>query len=346
DGGAASHVVAFTASTSIEANFSAEYYLDVNSSVSGASGSGWYAAGATATASVADDTFAVAPGERLAFRGWSGDAAGDGLTSAPLVLDGTKTAIAMYGTQYYLEVSSAHGISSGSGWYDAGSPATAILSTTMESSGPGARFLFVGWSDDASGTAPTSNPIVMDAAKVATAIWTTQYELQVVTAYGEVSGQGWYDAGSTAVARLALGVVPLTAGTRAAFVSWTGDATGTDPLTSSPIPMNGPRSVGASWRIEHELTIDTQGHGTAIRAPAQMTSEGGTYQFTGWTGDRASSDSSITITMNGPTTVRATWSSTASLGGLSAPGWGLLGLVVAAALAVVIFLRQRRVRRP
>src|SRR5206468_1591107 len=141
DGGAASHVVAFTASTSIEANFSAEYYLAVNSSVSGASGSGWY---------------------------------------------------------------------------DAGSPATAILSTTMESSGPGARFLFVGWSDDASGTAPTSNPIVMDAAKVATAIWTTQYELQVVTAYGEVSGQGWYDAGSTAVGRLALGVVPLTAGTRAA----------------------------------------------------------------------------------------------------------------------------------
>src|SRR5437667_320506 len=435
DGGAASHVVAFTASTSIEANFSAEYYLDVNSSVSGASGSGWYAAGATATASVADDTFAVAPGERLAFRGWSGDAAGDGLTSAPIVMDGPKTAIAMYGTQYYLEVSSAHGISSGSGWYDAGSPATAILSTTMESSGPGARFLFVGWSDDASGTAPTSNPIVMDAAKVATAIWTTQYELQVVTAYGEVSGQGWHDAGSTAVARLALGVVPLTGGTRAAFVSWTGDATGTDPFTSSPIPMNGPRSVGASWRIEHELTIDAQGHGTAIgagwyvsvsfavatlnasivgvspgtrvafagwtgdatgaaasgsdpilmagprtataewrteyflrvdsdigviqgtgwylsqatvtiRAPAQMTSEGGTYQFAGWTGDRTSSDSSITITMNGPTTVRATWLSTASLGGLSAPGWGLLGLVVAAALAVVIFLRQRRVRRP
>ena len=435
DGGAASHVVAFTASTSIEANFSAEYYLAVNSSVSGASGSGWYAAGATATASVADETFAVAPGERLAFRGWSGDAAGDGLTSAPIVMDGPKTAIAMYGTQYYLEVSSAHGISSGSGWYDAGSPATAILSTTMESSGPGARFLFVGWSDDASGTAPTSNPIVMDAAKVATAIWTTQYELQVVTAYGEVSGQGWYDAGSTAVARLALGVVPLTGGTRAAFVSWTGDATGTDPFTSSPIPMNGPRSVGASWRIEHELTIDMQGHGTAIgagwyvsgsfavatlnasivgvspgtrvafagwtgdatgaaasgsdpilmagprtataewrteyflrvdsdigviqgtgwylsqatvtiRAPAQMTSEGGTYQFAGWTGDRTSSDSSITITMNGPTTVRATWLSTASLGGLSAPGWGLLGLVVAAALAVVIFLRQRRVRRP
>src|SRR3989454_948505 len=435
DGGAATHVVAFAASTSIQANFSAEYYLDVVSSVSGASGSGWYAAGATATASVADETFAVAPGERLAFQGWSGDAAGNGLTSAPIVMDGPKTAIVMYGTQYYLEVSSTHGIPSGSGWYDAGSPATAILSTTLESSGPGARFVFVGWSGAASGTAPTSNPIVMDGAKVATAMWKTQYELQVVSAYGDVSGQGWYDAGSTAVARLAPSVVPLTAGTRATFVSWTGDATGTDPIASSSIPMNGPRTVGASWRIEHELTIDTQGHGTAIgtgwyvsgsfavaglnasivgvspgtrvefagwtgdatgtaasdsspilmagprtataewrteyylrvdsdigaiqgtgwylsqasvtiRAPAQMTSEGQIYQFSGWTGDRTSSDSSITITMNGPTTVRATWSSTAPLGGLSAPGWGLIGLVVAAALAAIIFLRRRRVRRP
>src|SRR2546426_439226 len=285
------------------------------------------------------------------------------------------------------------------------------------------------------GSAPTSNPIVMDGAKVATAMWKTQYELQVVSAYGDVSGQGWYDAGSTAVARLAPSVVPLTAGTRATFVSWTGDATGTDPIASSSIPMNGPRTVGASWRIEHELTIDTQGHGTAIgtgwyvsgsfavaglnasivgvspgtrvefagwtgdatgtaasdsspilmagprtataewrteyylrvdsdigaiqgtgwylsqasvtiRAPAQMTSEGQIYQFSGWTGDRTSSDSSITITMNGPTTVRATWSSTAPLGGLSAPGWGLIGLVVAAALAAIIFLRRRRVRRP
>src|SRR5437016_12462045 len=129
----------------------------------------------------------------------------------------------------------------------------------MESSGPGARFLFVGWSDDASGTGPTSNPIVMDAAKVATAIWTTQYELQVVTAYGEGSGQGWYDAGSTAVARLALGVVSLTGWTRAAFVSWTGDATGTDPFTSSPIPTTGPSSVGAAWRIEQELTLEGTG---------------------------------------------------------------------------------------
>src|SRR2546428_2413779 len=112
DGGAASHVVAFAASTSIQANFSAEYYLDVVSSVSGASGSGWYAAGATATASVADETFAVAPRERLAFHGWSGDAAGDGLTSAPPVIGGPKTAIAVDGPQDYLGGSGTHGMPS------------------------------------------------------------------------------------------------------------------------------------------------------------------------------------------------------------------------------------------
>src|SRR3989442_2632335 len=95
-------------------------------------------------------------------------------------------------------------------------------------------------------------------------MWKPQEEPKVVWASGDVWGRGWYDAGSTAVVRLAPSVVPLTAGTRATFVSWTGDATGTDPIASSSIPMNGPRTVGASWRIEHELTIDTQGHGTAI----------------------------------------------------------------------------------
>src|SRR5207237_5969451 len=72
DGGAAPHVVHFTGAVSLVANFSAEYYLNVSSPVSGTGGSGWYPAGATVTATVSNQYYAQGPGERLAFQGWSG----------------------------------------------------------------------------------------------------------------------------------------------------------------------------------------------------------------------------------------------------------------------------------
>ncbi len=182
DGGAATHVIHFTSAASLQATFSAEYYLTVTSPVAGAGGSGWYPAGATVSASVSNQYYAQGPGERLSFRGWSGDATGGKLTSDPILMDGPKTARAQYGTQFYLDVSSA---------------------------------------------------------------------------YGEVAGAGWYDAGTNAVASLTSGVVAGATGTRSVFVSWNGDTSGTDPSSSQSILMNGPHTVGTTWRTEYELRIDS-----------------------------------------------------------------------------------------
>jgi uncharacterized repeat protein (TIGR02543 family) len=361
DGGAASHIVILTPPMTLVATFSTEYNLTVtaDSPVPGTSGSGWYAAGTTATASVAYSTWVTGVGQRLAFQGWGGSATGSGLTSDPILMNGPKTAVARYGTQYYLDVSSGpYATASGSGWYAAGSSATATVSATTQSLGPGARASFAGWAGDATGTGATSNPILMSGAKVATATWKTQYELTIVTTYGNATGQGWYDAGSTAVARLAAGVVPIAEGTRVAFAGWTGDAAGTDASGSNPILMSGPRTATAQWRTEYYLRVDSdigavQGSGwyaaqatVTVSAPGQMTSGGQTYQFAGWTGDKTSSDASITITMNGPTTIRATWaSSPGTLGGISAPGWIVIGLVVVIAVGVGIVVRRRRGRK-
>src|SRR5207249_993955 len=54
-------------------------------------------------------------------------------------------------------------------------------------------------------------------------------------------------------------------GTRSVFVSWNGDASGTDPAGSRPIPMNGPRTVGTTWRTEYELRI-TSAYGSVVGA--------------------------------------------------------------------------------
>lgn len=433
DAGAATHVVAFTGAMSVQAQFSPEYYLTVTSPVLGAGGSGWYPAGTGVVATVTNAVYAQAPGERLSFQGWAGDATGSGLTSDPIVMDAPKTAIAEYGAQFYLEVSSAYGTAVGTGWYDAGSTATPSVSPTEASLGAGVRVQFVRWSGDASGTGATSVPIVMDRAKVASIVWRTQYYLAIQTPYGAAKSQGWYNATETAYARLDTDVVSLAAGTRAVFLSWIGDATGTDATGSSPILMDRPRTVGASWRIEYELLVDTDyGHsigagwyqvgsfavaavnasviGTApgqrvvfagwsgdaagdsasgsspiamsapktavahwstdyllrvdsdvgtiggsgwyssgdsvtLEAPAQLTSGGQTYQFAGWTGGVTSADRTVTVTVNGPTTVRATWASTGALGGVSMTTYGLIILVIAVALAVGFLAWRRRGRR-
>ena len=429
----ATRVIVFNAAISFQATFSTEYKLIVTSPVPGSSGAGWYAAGASAIATVTDNVYAVAPGQRLLFHGWSGDATGTGLASNPIVMDGPRSAIASYGTQFYLDVASPYLTTTGSGWYDDGASATATVSGTELAVGTATRRVFLGWSGGASGTGATSDPIVMNGAKVARAQWKTQYYLTIQTAFGQATSQDWYDAGTMAVARLAGGIVAISDGTRAVFVGWFGDATGSDSSGSVPIRMDGPRTVAASWRTEYELRIQTSygqaigagwyrsgsyavaalnastigtaagtrvvftgwamdaagssasgsnpiamsgpkvasagwstqyylsvnsnvgtvegsgwyasGASVALAAPAQITSAGATYSFAGWSGDVTSKEASISVTMDGPKTVKAEWTTTSTLGGISGTTSGVIVLVVAIALVASFLALRRRGRR-
>jgi hypothetical protein len=433
DGGAATHVFVFNAAMSIQATFSTEYKLTWTSPVPGAAGAAWYPAGASAVATVTDQIYAVAPGQRLSFQGWSGDATGTGLTSDPIVMNGPKTAVASYGTQFYLAVESPYLTTTGSGWYADGSSATATVSGTELDRGTDTRVVFLSWSGGASGTGATSNPIVMNGAKIATAQWKTQYVLTIQAAPGIATTAGWYDAGTSAVARLESGVIQRVTGIRTVFVGWVGDATGSDSGGSSPILMNGPRSVAASWRTEYELRIATSygqavgagwyqsgsfavaavnastigtapgtrvvfagwatdaagasasgsnpiamngpkvaaarwnteyylqvdsdvgtiggsgwyasGTSVDLTAPAQTTSAGQTYAFSGWTGAVTSTGTSTSVTMDGPKVVKANWTTTGTLGGISGTTSGLIVLVVAIAVVAAILALRRRGRR-
>src|SRR5207247_8058560 len=117
------------------------------------------------------------------------------------------------------------------------------------------REVFVGGSGDATGTEVASNGIVMDRSKIATAEWHTQYSLTIQAGPGTATTAGWYDAGASAVASLASGIVPGTTGTRSVFVFWNGDASGTDPAGPRPIPVNGPATGGTVGPTEYELRI-------------------------------------------------------------------------------------------
>jgi uncharacterized repeat protein (TIGR02543 family) len=151
----------------------------------------------------------------------------------------------------------------------------------------------------------------------------TEYYLTVTSSYGTSSGEGWYDAGTTAIASLDTGVVAGSTGTQYIFTSWTGDATGSDYSASDTITMDGPKTATANWKTQYYLTVSSahgsvggegwydSGSSTFAYVNASVVS-GGTgvqYVFTGWTGDASGTDysSSDAITMDGPKTATANW---------------------------------------
>src|SRR5206468_2169026 len=218
-------------------------------------------------------------------------ATGSGATSDPILMDGPKTAIGLFGTEYYLEVQSTYGTVSGTGWYASGTPAVATAPSIVPVSS-GSRRAFNGWSGDASGSSTTSAPIIMNGPKLATANWKLQYNLRIDTAYGTPLTAGWYDAGTQTTARLDVGTISLGSGAaRQAVAGWRGDATGSSGTLSSPIVMDGPKTAHATWTVQYLVRVDSDiqvqidgggwyavGTQATLRAPQEVAYGGQTYR--------------------------------------------------------------------
>src|SRR6266511_2808277 len=132
-----------------------------------------------------------APGARDTFVEWS-----DGGSFAHSILfSGAMSLEARFRAEYYLTVTSPFGVAMGRGWYDEGTIAFASLSSTSVPGAAGIRHAFVGWTGDANGAGTVSDGILMDGPKSATAVWRTEYFLQVDSDVGTVEGTGWYPAG-------------------------------------------------------------------------------------------------------------------------------------------------------
>ncbi|MHA2424692.1 MAG: InlB B-repeat-containing protein, partial [Candidatus Thorarchaeota archaeon] len=322
---AASNSILMNSPKTATASWKTQYYLTVESDYGTTSGEGWKDAGVNIFASLDTGLVAGGTGVQFVFTNWSGDSTGTDYTASEnILMNGPKTATAVWKTQYYLTVTSDHATPAGEGWHDAGSSLSAGLDTDIVSGGAGTRYVFTTWSGDATGSNyAASDTIVMDAPKTAIANWKTQYYLTVTSVHGTVSGDGWHDSGTTVYAGLDSGVVSGSTGVQYVFTSWSGDATGTDYAASDNILMNGPKTATAVWKTQYYLTV-TSDHGTVsgdgwhdsgTTLYAGLDSgvvSGGTgvqYVFTNWGGDAtgttyAASDS---ILMNSPKTATASW---------------------------------------
>jgi uncharacterized repeat protein (TIGR02543 family) len=176
---------------------------------------------------------------------------------SPITVTSDTTVTGNYVKQYYLTVTSSYDTPSGQGWYDAESIAYATLASGTVSGGTGIRYIFTGWSGDASGTGLTSNAITMTGPKTATANWKKQYYLTVISAHGSPSpASGWFDAGASITASVTNSAEGSNE-TRYGCTGWTG--TGSIPVsgTGSTVTfnINSPSDLTWNWKTQYYITV-------------------------------------------------------------------------------------------
>jgi len=246
------------------------------------------------------------------------------ITHNPLSGDSTVLFFPPAVAQYYLTTVSPHGTIGGQGWYTSGSTAYATLDTSVVDHGNQTRRVFLYWSGDTSGTNyAQSDPIFMDSNKTAIAVWKTQYYVTVISPYGIVSGEGWYDNSSIIYVSLNTGIVDHGNGTRRVFLYWSGDTSGTNYSQSDLIHVDSPKTIIAVWKTQYYLTVTspygtTSGQGWYDKdstAYADLNTgvvdhgNGTRRVFTSWSGDASGTDyaQSDPILMDGPKTAIAQW---------------------------------------
>ncbi|MEM3623401.1 MAG: PKD domain-containing protein [Candidatus Bathyarchaeia archaeon] len=155
------------------------------------------------------------------------------------------------------------------------------------------RYKFSYWDLDGEPQGVGVNPITvfMDVNHTATAHYVLQYYLTVTSPFGTVDGEGWYQSGATAYATLDTGLVDHGNGTRRVFVSWGGDASGTNYAQSNPIVMNAPKTAVANWKTQYLLTVVTDPAGLSPQPTRNPTGEAGPPNS--WWYD---ADTSVTLT--------------------------------------------------
>ena len=122
---------------------------------------------------------------------------------------------------------------------------------------PVERYVFSGWSGSGPGSYSGSSNftmLTMDGNITETAIWTTQYYLNVTSQYGHAYGGGWYDANSTADFGLQSEILPVGYGKRVVFSRW---SDGSTALNSSTV-MKGPQNIGAMWSTQYLINVTSQ----------------------------------------------------------------------------------------
>jgi len=252
--------VNITANTQLGAKYQAQYLLSINRNGGTTSPGGWNNANSAVTVAASSPSNVTEQASRLMFNGWSGDISASS-TSITLNMTKPETLTANWKQQYYVSIISPVGSVSGSGWYDAGTPATISLRSALVQQN-NVRQVFAGWSGGTDNQT-TTKTIVVNAPTILQANWKTQYLVQVQSSYGNPTGSGWYDAGSQVPISVS-SMVDFGNNTRIVFDGWEGDYTGTDATTT--LTADSPKTLDAQWTTQYRVTLRVGGVSNATMA--------------------------------------------------------------------------------
>ena len=254
----------------------------------------------------------------------------------------SQTVTANYKTQSYLTVMSAHDLPTpASSWFDTGTSITASVTTPADQSG-GTRYRCTGWTG--TGSVPSSGSassvtFTISAPSSITWNWMAQYYLTVNTNPAEVSslnpsavsGQGWYDSGTTATVNAAQNVDRVLGSSRYDFRSWAG-ANPTGLGNQASVLMDGPKTSTANYQLQYKITFAQSGAGSDFTGTV-VTIDGTNYAISGlptwfWWDDRSthsfafSSPLVVTVIVKQYAWTSATGLSTAQSGSITVSGSG------------------------
>jgi len=156
----------------ITAQYQLQYFASVTQQPSSAptpQGGGWYNGGSTATITAPSQNVNMGSGSQLVFNGWTVDGNNQGGSTLTLQMNAPHTVVAQYVQQYYLTVQSPQGVTSGQGWYNAGTNAPISVSTPP-SPMFGVSYVFDGWQGSMQSSSQ-STTVLMNGPMTVTAAW-------------------------------------------------------------------------------------------------------------------------------------------------------------------------------
>ncbi len=343
DGGGASHQITCTGAATVTGTFVLQYQITIGTNPAGRAVtvdgtpqtgpySNWWDAGSSVGLLVPSPQ-SVGLGSRFSFSAWSD---GNVNPSRAVVADQPRTLTAIFTTEYFLTISTTAGtVSPGNGWHPADD--IVAISTTGPADGFTDRYRFGGWAGDLVWYT-TATTIPMNGPKTITANWVHQYKFDIRYAAGipgtTVTIDGvdvapnvfWWNESSVHAVGVPATLAGGTADTRYNFGSWQGPASTRQfsvtvsgaatyvaqytrqflvLLTISPsgptVTVDGANPTGALWFDE-----GTQ-HAFDAGAAPQPGGTGERFRFSAWSGAGTGTAQSVTITVDGPKALTATF---------------------------------------
>ena len=167
----------------VSANYVAQYLLSIVYSPASVVDSynethaGWYDANSEVQLGPAPTVLNLNSTERMQFAGWLGNGSDSPNLSYTVLVDQPRNVILSYNAQYYLDVESTYGATTGSGWYKDG--ATATITAPASAGAWPITYTLTGWTVNPPNEAVNGNgepwTIIVNAPYVVQAQWSMNY---------------------------------------------------------------------------------------------------------------------------------------------------------------------------